>query len=420
MAIMENPQTGKHSLPAMTGFTLVELCIVIIISGLIFSAIFDLYTRYLRQTATANTVANIQTSSNQIGFFFSNNLRYPYPSDRTVPINSPLYGLEIDPAVVGLTVGNCYASGPPAVISPAGTNGVGGVCMIPSLRDADGDGQPDPVLIGGVPIRTILNNVQTGVSTNVVFDGWGSKLDYAVSANLANVATYNSTWGVITAHDEFGNNTAGINDDAHYAIISHGADRIGAYSTGGQMSSICLFGVAGAGLDNQNCSNNSTFIESIAHSAAGGLAHYDDYVYFVKSGSSGIWAYQPNSNNIYNLNIGNVGVGTAAPGSTLDVEDPLGAGNGTLRAENNAKAAMICDKTGANCFPVKGFTAAAGSETVKCPANQVMNGIAMNAGTLQATGCAPPAFPFPIPGPQTCPVGKWLHGYATNGTILCQ
>ncbi len=263
-------------------------------------AIFELYTRYLQQTAIDNTTANIQTSSNQISYFFGNNLRYPLPSDRSVPVGSPRYGLEITPAQLatltakyvslGKIKAACYFSGanPPATETTitGGTNGVGGVCMIPSLRDADGDGFGDPILVGGIPIQSIKSSVQSGVSTNVVYDGWGSDLDYAVSANLANAATYKSTWGVITAHDEFGNNTAGITDDAHYAIISHGPDRIGSYTPGGQIFSICPFGTPNAGIDTQNCSNNSTYIEAISNSMVAGTNHFDDYVFFAKAGTA--------------------------------------------------------------------------------------------------------------------------------------
>jgi type II secretory pathway pseudopilin PulG len=415
----------KENRPRREGFTLIELCIVTVISGLLFVSLFDLYSRYVLQQAIDNTEANIQASVSDISLFETNNSRYPFPADRTLSVNDPNYGLEIDPAAVGLTVNFCYSTNGAPKLTPAGTNGVGGVCMVPSLRDADGDGVNDPILIGAVPVNTLRASVPLGTGINVVFDGWGSKLDYAVSVTLTSATTFKFTNGVITAHDEAGRPTAGINDDAHYVVVSHGPDRVGAYSSGGQMASICNFGVPGAGLDTENCSNNSTFIEAIGNSTATGASHYDDHIYFAKSGVAGIWGNLPGASDMVNLNPGSVDMGTsAAPPSndvTLNVADPTGGTNGIVQAENNTKAAQFCDKNNTNCFFTSAITGTGDLNNINCknnsgigsPNSWVMSGISKGTGD-----CGAPQYTPPLPC-QKCPAGEWISGFQTDGKILC-
>jgi Tfp pilus assembly protein PilE len=458
----------KKYLPGINGFTLVEVCMVTIISGLIFVAMYDLYAHYSQQQDKALTKVNIQTVVSEIGDFYNSNNRYPCPSDRTLPYNDPNFGQEVvaptsnavtggtdcDVSAVGLTPGNCYSK--IAGITPAGTNGVGGVCMFlcshgaPPNACGDKTGSANnAILIGGIPINAIRPAIvgqDTARSTNIIYDAWGSQLDYVVTYQLTRSSfppgapgTYKFDRGAITVHDENGNDTAATLNNAHYGIISHGRDRIGGYTKYGQMASICGSHVpqsyanpfpAGPGGDDQNCSNTATFIQGIRNDSKTAL-HYDDFTQFVVITSGGLWQ-QFSAPDMRNVNLGTVNVGTDGLVSpppanvVLNVGDPANAGNGILQADNSTnagaagiKAAQICDKdTVTGCFPIKAIVAPLASPVITCPpAGQptltVMQGISNGLAD-----CVAPSFTAPLPN-QACSLGHWLVGITSDGHIIC-
>jgi type II secretory pathway pseudopilin PulG len=418
---------GNREFKASYGFTLVEVCIVIIISGLLFVSLFELYSRYMQQRSADITYENQQKVAVEISTFRSKKQRYPCPSDRTLAVNDPNFGKEIDPtanlscnvASIGLTPGNCYSAG--SGITPAGTNGVGGVCMFLN-------GVGNAVLIGGVPIAALRAVNGQSNSREIAFDGWGSQFDYVVTYQLTSKATYRYDRGGITVHDENGNNTAGIVDNGHYGIISHGKDQIGAFTRYGRMISICGTHVPqsyNTG-DDQNCSNNSTFIQGIRNNTQTAL-HYDDLTYFVIVSSGGLWAQMPGSSDMSNVNPGMVNVGTDGIASpppasvALNVDDPLGGTAGVVRAATNTKTNSLCARTGTDCFDIKAITNATGvGQKITCTGGQVMTGITTDGAGTHAT-CATPTFKTPATiTAQTCLSGKWMMGIATDGTIICQ
>ncbi len=401
----------------MRGFTLVELCFVIIISGLIFSALFSLYSQYLIQQKFTVTKNNITASNAAIAGFFGNRARLPCPADRSLASDNPNFGKEAgggscDPASLGLAVGACTASG--------------GLCMVAAscagATCGDGTGAANnPVIIGAVPTAAITAAIMTtpagrSVSNDLAFDGWDRQLLYAVTVNLTNVATYQFDYGVINAVDENGNATAGINKNAEYVLLSHGPDGNGAWTRGGVKYSNC--GAIGSTKDAENCDDtNATFVAALVNSSATGAQHYDDYVFFLRSQSSTIWSTDPgNVNNIYNLNTGNVGVGTLTPATMLDVENPAGVPTGgVLRASNNTRATKICKKDGTDCFNI---TAIAGSTMPTCGGGNVMNGLQTVAG-VTAPVCGATTF-HPIRPNAACPAGQWVNSIDSDGKVYCK
>jgi len=452
----------KGDLESIKGFTLIEVCIVTIISGLLFVSAYDLYSRYSRQGAFDTTIDNIQSVSVEIAAFRGKRNRYPCPSDRTLPSTDPNFGKEVGAAATkctlppGLVPGKCYSA--LAGITPAGTNGVGGLCMVAcsfptgnpdgsgtnpcgdktGLTVGDGaGGNANAILIGGIPINTIRQTIGTdGKSANIMYDGWGSQIDYAVTYQLTNFNTYVYDHGAITVHDENGNDTADIVNNGHFGLISHGPDRIGAYTGSGQMTSICGSHVPqsyvnpiipfpiGPGGDDENCANVPTYIQGIRNDSKT-AQHYDDITYFGTVVTGGLWAQLIGSSDMQNINPGMVNVGTAAapPAATvaLNVGDP-GGGNelGVLKAVNNTKAAQLCDFDGTDCFNISAITTGVTPCPVVAGVQQVMTGITTVAGVTSPT-CAAPVFNAPATiADQSCPSGHWMTGLTTTGIIICQ
>lgn len=372
------------------GFTLIEVAIVIIIMGVVTLPLLRLYEQYILKQRILVTKENIQTSSTQISFFFTNTLRYACPSDRALPPSDPNYAREFDsscnPAVVGLSVGGCTAGG--------------GLCMVAGTRDADGDGANDPVLIGGIPIRSLKDINQSVVSDSVALDGWGTRLTYAVTLSLTNNGTYKLYNGAIGAIDEFGQNTAGIKDDGHYVILSHGPDAKGGFTAAGVQTSPC--GPVTVAKDNENCNNDAVFVQALGAYKSTSSNFYDDFVYFTKSQSSTLWAYIFGTGDIYNLNTNNIGIKTATPTERLEV-------NGAITTDNTVKSTSLCRKDGTGCFNIDVITT---TNKIRCPADRVMTGVSLGNEICQV-----PVFSGTKPNVDCSP--GWVHGIKSNGDVIC-
>lgn len=446
------------------GFTLIEVCIVTIISGLIFLAMFEVYAAYTRSLAFGTTYDNISSLKTAISTFKAKKGRYPCPADRTLASTHPNFGKETGVVSAlkcdltlppwNLTPGNCYTTG--VGLTPIGTNGVGGVCMIacshpgappigtdPVGTRACGDGTgatQNAVVIGAVPIASIRTVIGArNAPSKIMFDGWGNEFDYVATYQLTNRNTWKFDHGAISVHDESGNATADIDNDGHYGLVSHGPDQIGAYTRNGTMVSICGFRNPQSYTtgDDQNCAEDGTFISAISNYSKTAF-HYDDIVNFVTLSTGGLWASIPNSPDIMNVNLGRVNAGTAndpldSGGAVntnvaLNVGDPLGGSAGIVNAQKNAKAAQLCNKDGSHCFNLTALTNSACAQ-ISCPSGQVMTGIYTDSvtGPCCATPpcthavCQQPKFtpPASIPDQQCSGGTPWMIGVASDGTIIC-
>ncbi len=384
---------------AHKGFTLLELMIVMIISGVILVMILTAYQQYLIQKKIDETKSALQASATQITYFFASQLRYPCPSDRSLPPDDPNFGREFD--------ANCAARA--AAIGAGNCSTGNGFCVFAGTRDtdADPDNVADLIVIGGVPINSFRDTNQNNVDSTIIEDGWSGLLSYAVSVSLTNNSTYNFDRGVIRAVDEFGQPTAGITNDAHYVLISHGDNQIGGFMTGGGAAPPC--GSTAVALDNENCNNDATFVQALGLYQGNTVGFYDDYVLFSKSQSSSLWSYIPGTNNIQNLNTQNIGIGTDTPARRLDV-----AGN--IRTSNNIVVNQIClNSDNTNCLEVERIAQdiTGSAINIKCRAGEVMEGI-----SLKEARCVTPTFD-PIQTNFICPPGKWVNGFSTTGDVIC-
>jgi prepilin-type N-terminal cleavage/methylation domain-containing protein len=237
------------------GFTLIEICIVLIISGLLLTAGLKAFNAFLMQQKVGQTTAKLKEIEQALDDYVMQNGFYPCPAPIDAAPNTPAFGKST----------NC---GGPA---PSGTHDVNGRSR-------------NKVRIGGLPVRTL------GLADSYASDGWHHRYSYAVTRDLAkDNASFDAGEGAITIKDINGN--AIVAGTAQYALISHGPDGKGAHATGGG-----LYGACGAapGKDTDNCNAaDATFTASEDRSTSQGANHFDDFVSFrmkaTASTASGTW-----------------------------------------------------------------------------------------------------------------------------------
>lgn len=440
----------------ITGFSLIELSVVVMIVGLMTIPLFQLYEAGMAGQDKNITEDNITTIMTELGRFQTktdlgtgaNGLqtaRLPCPSDRNKTPADIGYLQEFNPASDGH--GRCTLAelaAMPAPLNYVSTSSTpvctvnGGFCITRGAKTdpATGITTYAPVLVGGVPLRAMNRVDGYNIPENTVLDGWLSQLTYAVTLSLTSGGTYGLNKGYISVNDEHGNPTGGVNNDGDYLIFSHGPNRMGAFTKTGNLVSICGMSPYGIAREIENCDNDSTFVQALTGSyrQVGTSAYYDDTLRVNKTAFGNIWAHTISSTGgattgIYNLNLKSVGVKTPTPTAKIEVASPVAGMDGTVRGSHNLKASMICNKDGTNCFKI---SAIAGSSFVGCGANKVMTGAYTAYDSPGHIGdpdypvthakCDTPPFPTTLSS-LSCPIGppkQYLVGFTVMGAPVCK
>jgi prepilin-type N-terminal cleavage/methylation domain-containing protein len=425
---MRKAAKTKDSKQNQKGFTLLELSFVIIIIGVMLLPLLDAIDRYFTQRKISYTQIVVASAMDMIIEFRADEIEepfngdqsvYPCPAKRTLATTDNDFGESIDCSDLA-----SYGLNNPGDCSD-------GVCIAVSdpAQDKDGDLQDDWVIVGGFPVTTMKEAaIDQGLdfrtsdkfSTRMDLDAWNNQLTYAVSYNLTKANSLTNFWhGVVSAKDEFGNDTAGISNDAHFVILSHGPDGRGAYNNFGQVITPC----GNVTQDDENCDNDSVFVQALGSYHGDTAAHYDDFAKFSKETSVSIWEETEGpqaQNQLYFAPSGNLGINhdAAAPGSALAII-------GTLSANNNVLVDEICDapkfnpdmtpNINAHCFDTEIIT----GDVNNCGPGEALKGIWNN--TKQCV-----TITFEVPG-----TGKlendscsgtgagWLRGFKSNGELIC-
>lgn len=426
------------------GFTLVELAIVFLIFGLtvlFVSRFISLYTLNARYEKTAET---IETTSSALGEFFGLNGRYPCPADPTLGPGDILYGVEQCRTVANLVANPNDCTGTPGNIA----------CTTVGSRDGDLNGANDPVMIGVVPFRTIIDGIlYTDYTEANAFDGFNLQLTYAVTEPMAdtrlgitNPANPNS--GAITVWDE---NRISLTDPpgaAHYTVISHGDNGRGGYSRSGVQSEDCLLTTlpgfmgtptatppgpspAGIEIEIENCDNNDAIFAKAIRSSGDNQFFNDDTSSFTTRGLTSLWrrdlSSPPGEAYIYNTNTGNVGVGREDPSFQLHIM-------GDLSAETQIVGLRYCQgNNDTECLDINDI----GGNGSQCPPGQAAYAIGHDPAVSPKLGnstrlhCRPANWDFSRG--LTCPpydfavfsqtgataVQTYLNGFSNLGNIVC-
>ncbi|MEC7702761.1 MAG: prepilin-type N-terminal cleavage/methylation domain-containing protein [Pseudomonadota bacterium] len=405
----------KNKNKANAGFTLIELSIVIIIIAITMIPLIQAIERYYENRRIDYTQKVIAAATTMISEYPNAVVDevYPCPAYRDKPITDVDYGVSPDCSALPADVdqpGECYR----------------GVCIVESNVDRDDDGNDDWIIIGGFPIALIQEEAAKGnidyrtadqFSTRMDLDGWGNQLTYAVSYNYTIPGNREKYWlGVVDARDEFGLPTAGVGDNAHFVVVSHGPNQQGAYNGNG----IVGFPCDTTTVEGDNCDNDETFVQGLGFYKANTNKAYDDFVRFYSINSQSIWDEDEDDawarDQVYFSPSGNLSIAmdsATLPSVALEV-------NGEIKVNNNLLADEICDSTGL-CFNTALIT---GSET--CSGVNIMRGIGNND-----LDCVTPSTPAPVgtcekevgggpdDGDPTNNVKGFIQGFKSDGGVIC-
>ncbi|MBI4031348.1 MAG: type II secretion system protein [Proteobacteria bacterium] len=431
--MIRNRKKSK-SFPNQGGFSLVELSIVIIVSGIVTLLISSFLTMYKGQNELVKTAESIEMAKYATQAYFSVYGRYPCPSDITLPQADPNYGVENRDSATGL----CLTT--PAFPAVDG-------------RDVNANGGPDDsekILIGGLPYKSLSGELLgpdieiSKVKQNNILDGWGHQLTYVVTKGMTAAATYDDESGSIEVKDETDRSLLSLSGSAHAAFISHGKNGRGGYDKNGIRAQSCAGVtlpppppplVASPPSELENCDHDDGTLLSGLRSEAS-YAFNDDIVGFMLLKKSSLWKQAgvltvPNPGNPGQTidipqrvaaNKGNVGIGISDPQKELDVMGNLMALEFRTRE--------VCDSTSDNCIPPEYIGGDVPDMT--CPSGQVIvsiEGLTVPPGSpsydsgnpdkkYPKVNCAAVAFTPPPPG-SSCAPGR-LAGVTSTGGLICR
>jgi len=390
-----------------SGFTLLEMAIVVLIAGILLSIVIQIYAGYMANRRVRVTYERMQRVEVALQKFYESQGRYPCPAD----LAGTTSGIE-----------NCKVGGSDGARMTYGNN-------TSYLGDT-----ADMVYVGAVPYETLLlgigdTNPYTDppeeekyvsdyefVRRNDSLDDWGRKLTYIVPEALTYQATYKQEYASIGVIDESGVSLTEPENSAAWVLISHGDNGSGAYMSDGSVfsGSICE-GIEthknNCDLAGSNTTNGGITIISSLKNIAKGNNYFDDIVMFSSANNSIYWEparNDPNTNksiasrDIVNSNKGFVGIGNANPVEKLDIT------GGSMETDRIKAGANICDEN-AHCLDISGFVNACSG------AGQVVNGIYQGKFTC-ASGVSPSA--VAVTTNQDCG-SLYVIGIRSNGTLIC-
>jgi prepilin-type N-terminal cleavage/methylation domain-containing protein len=409
-----------------TGFTLIELSIVMLIVSILIIPLFKIYESYLLQKKIIVTKENIAKAADEMSFMYAN--RVPCPSNRSLAMTHANFGREVCALPSIAAIPTCIAA----------LNQ--GICKVRGTRNSYIGGNTvwnDWVIIGGLPFKDATGKQLGLLGGKDIVDGWGRKLNYAVSQRVMDTFSTSPAnlykYGVINAIDENGNQTAGVKEDttsagvpipgtgnAMFVIWSSGADGSGAFDL---MGTNLVKACDTTNRDGENCNNNGIFRQGIAVSDAGNANYFDDISYFYLQNAGDLWANAYISNapteHIYNLNTKYVGINTTTPQSPLHVVGNLSANSirtYSLMQDFNDGANKTTTEVAENStfFPLNAgcspFGPFGGANTVPLQWNPVS----------QTFTCEVPKFSSSDPlKTVNCPAGERVRGVTTDRCVIC-
>ncbi len=228
------------------GFTLLELSIVLIIIALVTGMAVTSGLSTVESARQAATLQKMKAIDQALMAYRVANNRLPCPGDLTIAPGGTNFGIEAGGSSVCTTAtgvctgttlaGACIGT----AVTPAANASAAGATY--TLRTA---------AEGALPVVTL------GLPQDAMYDGWGNKFRYAVDSQMTLFGAFhdspvNNTCGPITINDVNGN---ARENDAIYALISHGANGHGAYTPSGAV--VNASSVNAAELANCHCTSSA-------------------------------------------------------------------------------------------------------------------------------------------------------------------
>lgn len=246
------------------GFTLIELSIVLMISGLLLASFLEYYTVYLQKQKFDTTKERMREIRTALTIYAATEHRLPCPEGRETAKSRPskrpaslksMREKEADKLAEDV----CRLDAP----VPPGVKVYNG--------DKQGSGPGKQVWIGAIPLRALRLGEDQGM------DGWGNPFTYAVSRKLTlpdGMHSNPSPPGVISVVDEFGKSLLDKVDTGRWVLVSHGPSANGAITPSG--------GRRPCGektLDAENCNADGLFVIA-PYTRKSGTWFFDDLVIF--------------------------------------------------------------------------------------------------------------------------------------------
>ena len=255
-----------------TGFSLVELSIVLVIIGVLVAMSLSLGSGQVGVANIKATQAKLDRIDQAIGTYLKTNGALPCPADGTASTSSI--------GVATATTGNSSFSD--------------ATCATPTPNFTSTGSPGGSVYIGIVPVRLL------GLSDDYAFDAWGNRIMYAVSKycvdpdNWSGNYTYKcvntATGGTVAPTTDRGDNIAiydlsgtgsGVSKaTAAYAVFSLGKDGYGGYTRAGTKTAAAPSGNKKE-LNNSSASYTSAvFNDGLINDGTNATNYFDDIVHW--------------------------------------------------------------------------------------------------------------------------------------------
>ncbi|MBY0407426.1 MAG: type II secretion system GspH family protein [Rickettsiales bacterium] len=242
-----------------SGFTLIEMSIVIVLVAAIIGAVAVIFASMLKKYQYKETIAKMETIQAALYEYRISFNTLPCPADVTFPLGHTHFG------VAAANLGSC----------------TGGV---PAANFTGSDATPQEIRQGMVPTQSLQ------LSDEYAFDGWGRRIMYTVNRDLTQVGAFNIVGGYDPTTRMTINNDQGVANTtlAGYVIWSAGANGHGAYPRKGDTTRVSAGSVNAAEQENCDCDDtaaatalNNIFVQQDPSlNPTDSLDAYDDVVMF--------------------------------------------------------------------------------------------------------------------------------------------
>lgn len=393
------------------GLTLIDLSIALVVLGLIMVPLAQVAKNRDATVRYGNTNKNISDIQAALDKYYFEYDRFPCPADLTIAQGNANYGKAVDTN--------------PGAPSPC----QGTAVAMPGNQ----------IMVGGVPFQDLK------LPAGVALDGWQNKLTYAVSRELTRTdQEFNrTTGGVITVMDldqvdldpldgvsnfSCTNTPTLVTNRAHWVVISHGPEGIGAYTTGGILNQVCP-DAANNTMEAENCnyaSGDRVFQDdNCTYSRVADISYYDDVLNYKDEVPAKIWSNSAEDGRNMFSDIDFIGINTEDPTAQLDVTGnvlvsthpnniDLDPTNDVADKTGLAITQTLCDENGENCFEPE--LIAGDNPVMRCDGTSnstVMSGI----GNSSALCDVEFGINF-VTG--SCPDGDYMSGIdSTDGSPIC-